>query len=78
VVFYESSFLSYTSNAGVSEQTIMHHLDDLGIRSIDLNYHLSKKIDQFENKFRYKGTLNIDHTDTVDRIIYDVFLVIVP
>ncbi|WP_260738196.1 EF-hand domain-containing protein [Tunturiibacter lichenicola] len=67
-----------SNHDGISQPTELHHLDDLGIHSIDLKYYLSKKIDQFGNVFRYKGDLNPDHPDTVGRTIYDVFLVIAP
>lgn len=61
---------------GISQPDELHHLDDLGIRSISLHYERSKKIDRYGNKFELKGTINGDNNpDDVNRSIYDVVLV---
>lgn len=63
---------------GVSQPNELHTLDDLGIHSIDLHYSESKRTDEFGNSFRYKGFLNPVRPDTVNRHIFDVFLVSAP
>jgi len=59
---------------GISQADELHNLDDLGIQSIALDYVRTPFKDEFGNKFRYKGRLNPDRGDKVNRIIYDVFL----
>lgn len=72
-----------SNHDGISRPNEIYHLDNLGIHSISLAYRESRRVDQFGNEFRYKGTLNPDKNDRanhkhkgdkVDRIIYDVFL----
>lgn len=72
-----------SNHDGISQPNEIYHLDNIGIHSISLAYRESRRVDQFGNEFRYKGTLNLDKDDRashkhkgdkVDRIIYDVFL----
>ncbi len=67
-----------SNHDGVSQPGELHRLDDLGIHSISLKYVEVPKVDAFGNKFRYRGALNPIASDTVDRVIYDVFLVMKP
>lgn len=60
---------------GISEPGELHHLDEMGIHSIDLRYGESRYTDAFGNQFRYKGRLNPDKGGSVNRKIYDVILV---
>jgi hypothetical protein len=59
---------------GVSQTDELHTLDEVGIQSIGLMYRESRRVDEFGNEFRYKGFLNPDHGDKVNRVIYDVLL----
>jgi hypothetical protein len=59
---------------GISQPGELHHLDDIGIHSIDLKYTESRYVDAYGNVFRYKGRLNPVKPDTANRTIYDVFL----
>jgi hypothetical protein len=63
-----------SNHDGISQPEELHHLDELGISSIDLGYRLSQFTDQFGNRFRYRGRLNIEHAVEVDQTIYDVLL----
>ena len=63
-----------TNHDGVSQAEELHTLDQIGIRKIDLKYREDRYTDQYGNKFRYKGHLGHDPNDSVDRIVYDVFL----
>jgi hypothetical protein len=59
---------------GISQPEELHHLDDVGIHSIGLMYTESLHVDAYGNQFRYKGHLNPDKGDNVNRVIYDVIL----
>lgn len=60
---------------GVAEASELHTLDEFGIASIDLKYHLTKRTDQYGNEFRYKGKLKpTNANDGIDRKLYDVIL----
>jgi hypothetical protein len=63
-----------TNHDGISQPGELHHLDDMGIHSIALQYTESPYTDSFGNKFHLKGHLNPDKGDDVDRVIYDVYL----
>lgn len=63
---------------GVSQPSELHSLDEIGIHSIDLKYKNSWYLDKYANMFRFKGRLNPVAPDTVNRVIYDVFLQAVP
>lgn len=63
-----------SNHDGISQPGELHHLDDMGIRSIALAYRKTPITDSFGNQFRYKGHLNPDKGDDVDRVIYDVIL----
>ncbi len=66
---------------GVAELYELHTLPELGVYSLALNYHDSRKQDQYGNQFRYKARVNPgarrDRRDEseVDRWAYDVFFV---
>ncbi len=59
---------------GISQAEELHHLDDIGIHSIGLMYTESRRVDAYGNQFRYRGGLNPDKGDKVNRVIYDVIL----
>lgn len=59
---------------GISQPEELHHLDEMGIHSIGLMYTESLRADAYGNRFRYKGHLNPDGGDKVNRVIYDVIL----
>lgn len=59
---------------GVSQPEELHTLDEIGVRSISLQYVLSGYVDEYGNRFRFLGTLIPDPGDLVDRRIYDVIL----
>lgn len=59
---------------GISQPDELKHLDDVGVGAISLKYKNSSFIDQNGNEFRYKGRLYPVAHDSVNRVIYDVFL----
>jgi len=63
---------------GISEPDELFTLSHFGVRSISLDYKLSERVDEFGNRFRYRSTVQRGSGSDVDRVIYDVFLVIKP
>jgi len=66
---------------GISQPDELHSLPSLGVTSIDLNYHLSRRTDQFGNLFRYRAKVNPNapqETSEVGPSAYDVFLATQP
>lgn len=60
---------------GLSESAELHTLAELGLVSIDLKYRESRRIDEYGNKFRYRGKVKDIHGTQLARWAWDVFLV---
>jgi hypothetical protein len=63
-----------TSHDGVSQTQELHTLKDLGVKSIDLDYKESKRIDQYGNRFRYRSKVKDTHDVQLGSWAWDVFL----
>jgi hypothetical protein len=64
---------------GISQPDELYTLPSLGITSLGLSYTETPYTDQFGNRFRYKGVVNPEGqpaTDHVERVMYDVILVL--
>lgn len=62
---------------GISQPNELHSLPELGVDSIGLKYHEDPYVDEWGNRFRYRGRLNPDPRDgesSDGRFTYDVFL----
>jgi hypothetical protein len=59
---------------GVAESNELHNFEELGLKSIDLDYKKSKRIDQYGNEFRYRAKVKDVHDAQLGRWAWDVFL----
>jgi hypothetical protein len=64
-----------TNHNGVSEVGELHALPQLGLKVLDLDYKVSKRIDQFGNQFKYRARIRDTHDAQLGRWAWDVFLV---
>lgn len=64
-----------TNHDGVSQPSELHTLTEFGLKSIDLDYKESKKMDKYGNRFRYRAKVKDEHEAQMGRWAWDVFLV---
>jgi hypothetical protein len=63
-----------TNHNGFSETSEMRTLPSLGVKKIDLDYHLSRRTDEFGNQFKYRARIRDERGANVGRWAWDVFL----
>jgi hypothetical protein len=63
---------------GVSEQSELHALTDLGLKSIALDYKESKRIDEHGNQFRYRAKVKDTRGAQLGHWAWDVILQVNP
>jgi hypothetical protein len=64
-----------TNHNGVSEQSEMHSLVNLGVAVLDLDYKKSRRTDEHGNWLLYRAKVKDVHGAQVGRWAWDVFLV---
>jgi hypothetical protein len=67
-----------TNHNGVSEQSELHTLPELGLATLDLKYKESKRTDEYGNRFGYRAKVTDVHGAQTGRWAWDVFLVSQP
>jgi hypothetical protein len=63
---------------GVSEAGELHALAELGLKTIELDYKESKRVDEYGNRFRYRAKVEDAKGLKVGRWAWDVFLLSKP
>lgn len=74
-VFNSLGLWQDTNHNGRSEPSELHRLSAFGLKSIQLDYKVSNRTDQYGNQFKYRAKVKDTHDAQLGRWAWDVFLV---
>lgn len=77
-VFISLQLWQDINHNGTSEPSELHSLQELGLKTLDLDYKKSRRTDQYGNQFRYRAKVKDTHNAQLGRWAWDVFLVSSP
>lgn len=63
-----------TNHNGISEESELHTLLELGLRTLHLDYRRLRRVDEYGNEFRYRAKVKDVNEEQVGRWAWDVFL----